>query len=524
MSNKNWWNSAISGLESRLDTILAEDGTPKPTDAAAKQDGSEKAAVDKKLAVEQGGLSRNSSRSRPNSRLQERLAKAVTKGTENARTSSDLGSRPESPALRSPGVAAAADSGRASIDSKTSEAVDPALNALEAESVKEEEKERKDDSTKPSTEASAPAALQPTVSPQTAPLVSEQPTAMRMPVMSVPSIVTPQTSSPRQSMDSNFSRPSVELSTPAEPELPSAQDPDVLASELSILQEAYEETVRGHRDELNSHLERIDALQSKLTYLSQQLAASAKAAAGEANATPQDKKLAEKDTQIAALLEEGQKLSKTEMKHMTTIKQLRARGQEQNKDLTTLKQRLVKAEKGLTEQSERAKRAEAGEKAAQEKLKVVDKIEKDINTIRAEREEANLTITELRKQLTEALTRAEDAEKRVKVGSLEAEKRVTASLQEDLENLRIEKKLAEDRAKKEVQAAQELAKNQQDKTKVTELELRGEIAVRAILLPLQEPADLFNRTLSRNWNSCAAAPKKRPPLQQATPKQSCYDK
>ena len=104
MSNKNWWNSAISGLESRLDTILAEDGTPKPTDAAAKQDGSEKAPVDKKLAVEQGGLSRNSSRSRPNSRLQERLAKAVTKGTESARTSSDLGSRPESPALRSPGV------------------------------------------------------------------------------------------------------------------------------------------------------------------------------------------------------------------------------------------------------------------------------------------------------------------------------------------------------------------------------------------------------------------------------------
>lgn len=524
MSNKNWWNSAISGLESRLDTILAEDGTPKPTDAAAKQDGSEKAAVDKKLAVEQGGLSRNSSRSRPNSRLQERLAKAVTKGTESARTSSDLGSRPESPALRSPGVVAAADSGRASIDSKASEAVDPALNALEADPVTEEEKEQKDDSTKPSTEASAPGAPQPTVSPQTAPLVSEQPTAMRMPVMSVPSIVTPQTSSPRQSMDSNFSRPSVELSTPAEPELPSAQDPDVLASELSILQEAYEETVRGHRDELNSHLERIDALQSKLTYLSQQLAASAKVAAGEANATPQDKKLAEKDTQIAALLEEGQKLSKTEMKHMTTIKQLRARGQEQNKDLTTLKQRLVKAEKGLTEQSERAKRAETGEKAAQEKLKVVDKIEKDINAIRAEREEANLTITELRKQLTETLTRAEDAEKRVKVGSLEAEKRVTASLQEDLENLRIEKKLAEDRAEKEVQAAQELAKNQQDKTKVTELELRGEIAVRATLLPLQEPADLSNRTSSRNWNSCAAAPKKRPPLQQATPKRSCYDK
>jgi chromosome segregation ATPase len=295
--------------------------------------------------------------------------------------------------------------------------------------------------------------------------------------MSIPSIVTPLTSSPRQSIDSDPSRPSIDLSAPTEPLTPSTQDPDELAAELSSLQQAHEETVRGHRDELNSHLERIDALQSKLTYLSQQLAASAKAASAESDATPQIKKLAEKDAQIAALMEEGQKLSKTEMKHMTTIKQLRAKGQEQNKELTTLKQRLTKAEKSITEQSERAKRAEANEKAAQEKLKIVDKIEKDISTIRAEREEANLTITELRKQLTDALARAEDAEKRVKAGALEAEKRVTASLQEDLDNLRIEKKLAEDRAKKEIQAAQEQAKSKQEKANVTELELRGEIAV-----------------------------------------------
>ena len=59
MSGKNWWNSAISGLESRLDTILAEDGTPKSAgagpDAAARTEGADKAATDKKLAVEPGG-------------------------------------------------------------------------------------------------------------------------------------------------------------------------------------------------------------------------------------------------------------------------------------------------------------------------------------------------------------------------------------------------------------------------------------------------------------------------------------
>lgn len=474
----SWWNNAISGLESRLDTILAEDGTPKPADAAAKQDGTEKSAVDKKLAVEQGGLSRNSSRSRPNSRLQERLAKAVTKGTENTRTSSDLGSRPESPALRSPGITAVADTGRSSIDSKASEAVDATTAAAEEVPVKTEDN-KKSDNTEISTEAAAPVASTPAGAPQPASLVSEQPAATRIPTMSIPSIVTPETSSPRPSIDSNPSRPSVDLSTPVESEQPTfSQDPDILAAELSSLQQVHEETVRGHRNELNAHLERIDALQSKLTYLSQQLTASAKAASAEADAMPQDKKLAEKDAQIAALMEEGQKLSKTEMRHMTTLKQLRAKGQEQNKEIALLKQRLIKAEAGITEQSERAKRAEASDKAAQEKLKIVDKIEKNINTIRAEREEANLTITELRKQLTDALSRAEEAEKRVKAGALEAEKRVTASLQEDLENMRIEKKLAADRAKKEIQAAQELAKSQREKANVTELELRGEIAVR----------------------------------------------
>ena len=63
MSGKGWWNTAISGLESRLDTILAEDGTPakpaKPAaaDGAAKPDSVDKvvtAAADKKLAVDTG--------------------------------------------------------------------------------------------------------------------------------------------------------------------------------------------------------------------------------------------------------------------------------------------------------------------------------------------------------------------------------------------------------------------------------------------------------------------------------------
>ncbi|CAN9134958.1 unnamed protein product [Alternaria alternata] len=483
MSGKNWWNSAISGLESRLDTILAEDGTPKPAgagpDAAAKTEGADKAATDKKLAIEPEA-SRNSSRSRPNSRLQDRLAKAVNKGSE-ARTSSDLGSRPASPAVN-----AVTASPRASIDSKAPEPVTEVVPAKEEVTTVKEDEATKSDGSKagepsqtpqPAVEAPAPIVSPPATSPPPTPLVAEQPKSTPVPTMSmpsIPSIVTPQTSSPRQSFDSDPSRPSVDAITPTPP--PEAKDPGEIQVELSLLQNTYQETLKDNREELNAHLERIDALQSKLTYMSEQLAASAKAAKSDSGATPVDKKLADKDAQIAALMEEGQKLSKTEMKHLTTIKKMRAKALEQDKEIATLKQRLTKAEKSITDQSERARRAEAAEKSAQEKLKIVGRIEKDIETIRAEREEAGLTISELRKQLSDALSRAEDAEKRVQSGALEAEKRATASLKEDIENVRIEKKLAEDRAKRELQAARDEAKSQQEKAKVAELELRGEIA------------------------------------------------
>jgi hypothetical protein len=59
MSGKGWWNSALSGLESKLDTILAEDGPngakPAAADATAKPDSTEKALADKTLAIETGG-------------------------------------------------------------------------------------------------------------------------------------------------------------------------------------------------------------------------------------------------------------------------------------------------------------------------------------------------------------------------------------------------------------------------------------------------------------------------------------
>ncbi|KAF2728497.1 hypothetical protein EJ04DRAFT_581306 [Polyplosphaeria fusca] len=467
------FSGAVAGLESKLDNILAEDdqasARQRVAEAEKKREAGDKTVMDKqKLQVDQA--SRNSSRSRPNSRLQDRLAKAVNKGNERPGSSggmsADVPSRPESPALRSPGMTG--DAGRASIDSKMSDTAPVIADQTKDEAPKVDEANA-EPLVRRSTE-SLPTSPPPSI-------VSEQPSAMKMPSMAIPSILTPETTSPRQSMDSVPSRASTDFAMPpADLEEPTPRSPATVDAELSALKNTHEETVREHREELNSHLERIDALQSKLTYLSQQLASSAKAASSSDEATGPEKKVAEKDAQIAALMEEGQKLSRAEMKHMTTIKNLRVKSQEKDKEIAMLKQRLSKAERSIGDQTERAKRAEASEKAAQDKLKIVAKIEKDIVQIQAEREEAGLTITELRRQLNEAATRADEAEKRVQAGALEAERRVTASLKEDIENIGIEKKLAGDRAKKELQDVKEDAARQQERAKVAELELRGEIA------------------------------------------------
>jgi DNA repair exonuclease SbcCD ATPase subunit len=334
---------------------------------------------------------------------------------------------------------------------------------------------------------------------------------MEVPSMPAPTILTPSTLSPRPSVDSNGPTAPNDAPLVGDLETSTSQSPETLEADFTALQKTHEETLRDHRDEMNAHLERIDALQSKLTYLSQQLASSAKSASTDASATPADKKMAEKDAQIAALMEEGQKLSKTEMKHLTTIKKMRAKAQETDKEIAAIKQRLSKAEKSVAEQTDRAKRAEAAEKAAQEKLKIVSKIEKDLEAIKAEREEAGLTIAELRRQLNDALSKAEDADKRVQAGALEAEKRVTASLKEDIENLRIEKKLAEDRVKRELQEAKDDAARRGEKANVVELELRGEIAVRC-LQPLTtcRKADSVCRILRPSWSSSVAVLKKSP--------------
>jgi 2',3'-cyclic-nucleotide 2'-phosphodiesterase (5'-nucleotidase family) len=110
-------------------------------------------------------------------------------------------------------------------------------------------------------------------------------------------------------------------------------------------------------------------------------------------------------------------------------------------------------------------------------MKSLAKLEVELDTVKRERDDARRDVASFKRQLAEAEKRADDAEKRAQTDKLEEQTRVVAELNDDLSNARLEKRLAEDRAKGEIRQLKEDAARQQEKSQLAELELRNEIQV-----------------------------------------------
>jgi len=440
-AQKKGWGSllsnAVAGLESRLDNILAEDAEASAKSRAA--DAARKDAVHQSALSPPPDASRESSRSRVNKRLEERLAKAVNKGTESRSTS--RAPPVDRAATASP---APSDTARTSLDSKTSEVLVEVPQAAADATAETKEDPGGNEAKEPPKDT------------------TQTKEALRLPTLDV---TEPDAPSVRPSQESG--RPS--LDAPSQTSVTSEAPSAPITSRRSP--EEYEAEILAQQSELHTHLERIDALQAKLSYLAKSAATSAKEVVDSAAAGSLEKKLAERDGQIAQLLEEGQKLSKTELKHSSAIKTLRTRLTEEQKSSEEVKKRLARAEQQATEAAERARQAESQAKQAQEGLKVVAKIEKDVEALSREKEAAGVLIADLRRQLSDATHRAQEAEKRAQSGALEKERKVVADLREELDNSKIEKKLMEDRSRKEVAEAREEAVRQREKANAAETEV-----------------------------------------------------
>lgn len=452
------FSSAVSSLESRLDTILADDGDASASAkfrlsdiAEAKERAEQEAdaariASRKTLAPPASSASRDSresSRSRVQERLAERLARAtaVKKGAD----SSAAASRTESPAAGVNDIG----SGRPSGEEKRSGEIARSVTSLPEPRASEDQSDM--------------------------PQVFTETQDDRVPVddttqaSAIPSRLSGE-SSTRPSIDDISSRPSSELPNGTSTAKTNAE------LEAELTQMRGEQAQR--QEELHTYLEKIDALQAKLTYLAQQTVAAAKEANASASSDGSDVKLAEKDEQIAQLMQEGENLSKTELRHLQTIKKLRSKTAEDEKSALDTKKKLERVEQSEKDLRLKLRRSEAAERQASDKAKQIQAIEKQVDELKVDRENASELVRNLTVQLKEAKDAKDKAERDAKEkGSNEADKNRIATLENELEDAQIERKLAETKVDADVKQMKEDSAAAKQRFDIRELELKNEISI-----------------------------------------------
>ena len=456
-------SGAVAGLESRLDTILADDNEASAKARAAEEagkqttgsaggsssgrtrTGSGNLAVPQSKDKDGSRESREVSRTRANDRLAERLAKA---------TAAKIASQASSAVPSRVGTPTIVESGRGSGEENRDDQGETSVPAI----------------TEPDESTAEPAKVDVVADDE-----GESSTLLASGLPINPARVSIESSRPSLDLAPSdiSSRPSLDL-----PNGTSHKSAAELEVEISRMREEHEEAEKRRQNEMHAYLEKIDALQSKLQYLAKETVAAAKESNASTTTTPDsaDKKLAEKDERIALLMEEGERLSKTELRHFQTIKKLRVKRTDDEKTANDIRKRLDRASRAENDLKQKLRKAETAERQANEKTRQISAIEKQVDELRVDRENAAELVRSLTTQLKEAKERAERAEKEAVRRADEEGKGKVAALENEVEDARIEKKLAEERAQAEVRKAREDAESQKQRFGVRELELKNEIA------------------------------------------------
>lgn len=237
----------------------------------------------------------------------------------------------------------------------------------------------------------------------------------------------------------------------------------------------YEAAELRRQEETHQYLERIDALQAKLQYLTREAMEAAKSAEHNSETGTTTEKLAQKDEKIALLMQEGNKLSQNEMKLLTNIKKLRAKSLEDEKRLALSRQASEKAEKAKSALYEQIKQNESCQMDERDMLR---KAEKDLERVKGELSFKASKLSELQNQVSDqnASRQLDDSNKHKEL--LTIEKKSTLSLMENLSTLNIEKNLADHRHRAQIKELQENADRERERHRISDSELRGELGVR----------------------------------------------
>jgi hypothetical protein len=152
---------------------------------------------------------------------------------------------------------------------------------------------------------------------------------------------------------------------------------------------------------------------------------------------------------------------------------MRAQTQQDEKAMAELRKRLARLEDSESDMKQRLRRTEQVEKQNAEHLKRLSNMDKDLKSHKSDLASNKATIAVLRSQLLEAEKKAEEADASV----TQADTKKLVAVQEQLEDAKLERKLAEDRWNAEIKRVNEEARQQKQQASFRETELTNEISV-----------------------------------------------
>lgn len=231
------------------------------------------------------------------------------------------------------------------------------------------------------------------------------------------------------------------------------------------------------QEETHNYVEQIDALQAKLQYLARETSDSARKAAKEAPSGSVEKKLADKDQQIAGLMEEGKNLASTEQKLRAIIKSLRSKIGENEKEINNVKTSKSKVEQDLEGARRKSRRADDLEKYQENLHKQMGQSKKEIDSLKSDAASKDRAIADLKVQLQKAAEQAEALNAKVNEEALAKEKRRVRELEEEVSDLKVEKELVADRGRARETELQEKAERAAERARAVEVELKAELQV-----------------------------------------------
>ncbi|KAF2153109.1 hypothetical protein K461DRAFT_285960 [Myriangium duriaei CBS 260.36] len=428
-------SGAVAGLESRLDTILAEDNQ-----ASAKSTETKDVALKEEpaLQVPPSDAARASPKPRSNDRLQERLAKAMAISTP-AFPRTSLGSRP-------------------SIDITRPSESSTDLTAMKSDAII-------GTTASQALESNTRASVDGT----------ETLSASKLPI------------NPARHSEDGDARKDTDLGVEVNGDLtievptvlPELEVPQrsaaELEAELAQMRKEREDSDKQKQEDMDTVLERIDALQAKLQYLAKESVAAAREANADTERGSTEHTISEKDEKIALLMEEGVALSKTEMRHLATIRKLNAKATTEERTAADLRKDVARLKQSESALRTRIARLEQNERTNTDDLQRLSKAELELTTLTADLDGKQATITTLKRRLEESEKKIDSLESGSQKTSLITDTRRIGDFEEELSNAKIEKKLAEDRSRAEVQRLMRELEQQQNNAQASELELKTEI-------------------------------------------------